>query len=42
MKKKKGPGDLNDKIQVALDRAVEKLIEETRLRGGYLVRGGVC
>lgn len=39
MTKKKSSDDLSDKIQVALDRAVRKLIEETKLRGEYLIRG---
>ena len=37
--------DLSDKIQVALDKAIQKLIAEEKARNGYLVisdkKGGV-
>lgn len=31
------PGDLSAQIKVALDKAIKKLIEEEKARGGYLV-----
>jgi hypothetical protein len=37
MKIKDKPGDLSDQIQVALDKAIKKLIEQEKARGGYLV-----
>ena len=36
MSKKKST-DLSDKIQVALDKAIKKLIAEEKARDGYLV-----
>lgn len=30
-------GDLSDKIKIALDKAIKKLIEEEKTRNGYLV-----
>ena len=37
--------DLNDKIQIALDKAIQKIIAEEKARDGYLVisdkKGGV-
>lgn len=45
MNEDKGQQDLSDKIQVALDRAIQKLIAEEKARNGYLVisdkKGGV-
>jgi hypothetical protein len=39
------PGDLSAEIQIALDKAIKKLIEEEKARGGFLVisdkNGGV-
>jgi hypothetical protein len=31
------PGDLSAQIKIALDKAIKKLIEEEKARGGYLV-----
>ena len=31
------PGDLSAEIKVALDKAIKKLVEEEKSRGGYLV-----
>jgi hypothetical protein len=39
MNTKDKPGDLSAQIQVALDKAIKKLIEEEKARDGYLVRG---
>ncbi len=45
MKSEKKRQDLSDKIQVALDKAIQKIIVEEKARGGYLVisdkKGGV-
>ena len=45
MKSEKKKEDLSDKIQVALDKAIQKLIAEEKARNGYLVvsdkKGGV-
>lgn len=39
MDNREKPGDLSAAIQVALDKAIKKLIEEEKTRGGYLVVG---
>jgi hypothetical protein len=31
------PGDLSAEIQIALDKAIKKVIEEEKALGGYLV-----
>ena len=45
MKSEKKKEDLSDKIQVALDKAIQKLIAEEKASNGYLVisdkKGGV-
>lgn len=37
MSKSKKSEDLSDKIQVALDKAIKKVIEETKAKNSYFV-----
>jgi hypothetical protein len=37
MENKDKPGDLRDKIKIALDKAIQKVIAEEKASNGYLV-----
>lgn len=37
MEKAKSKNELNDKIKIALDKAVKKIIADEKAKGGYLV-----